>query len=296
MQVLVIDIGGTAIKYNLFDAKGTPIETTHEEPTQIDFIKGTNHILDQVLTITAHYAPVIEGVAISSAGVVDAQKGEIAYAGPTIPAYQGTAFKQAIQDAFQLPASVENDVSCAALGEVWRGAAKDQTSAVCLTLGTGIGGAVVLNGEIWHGYAHTAGEVGYLPINGHAWQEIASTTALCQRYSERAKVAQVVDGRYILAQYDAGEVLAKQVLEETMLDFSLGLASICYLINPERIIVGGGIMARSDVLLPMIKTSLSEVIQGEIFLPKDIVASPLGNDANQYGALYHFLKEIVVQP
>lgn len=291
MLVLVLDIGGTAIKYNLFTPNGEAVETTKEVPTAVDMATGENHILDQVCELTAHYAPIIDGVAISSAGVVDSQQGTIAYAGPTIPHYQGTAFKQTIWEQFHLPASIENDVSCAALGEVWRGAAKDATSAMCLTIGTGIGGAVVLDGQIWHGITHTAGEVGYLPVNGSPWQDQASTTALVERYRTLAAVDVVVDGRVVFERYDQGDQAAKQAITQTMQDFSLGLASICYLLNPERIIIGGGIMARSDVLLPLITTQLRAIIQDEIFLPQQILASPLGNDANQYGALYHFLTE-----
>ncbi|MDO4679821.1 MAG: ROK family protein [Aerococcus sp.] len=292
MLILVLDIGGTAIKYNLFTPQGEAVEATHEVPTAVDLKTGENHILEQVLALTEHYQAVIDGVAIASAGVVDVKQGRITYAGPTIPNYQGTNFKQAIWDQFQLPVSVENDVSAAALGEVWRGAAKEATSAVCLTIGTGIGGAVILNGDIWHGISHTAGEVGYLPVKSQAWQDIASTTYLCCHYSELKGIDHVVDGRYVFSQYDQGDATAEQAIENTMHNFSLGLATICYLVNPERLIIGGGIMARAEVLLPMIERHLHQFIQGEIFLPKQIVPSPLGNDANQYGALYQFLQEI----
>ncbi|MCI5775885.1 MAG: ROK family protein, partial [Aerococcus sp.] len=157
MAILCIDIGGTAIKYNILSETGEPIEPTKEVPTGVDNEAGTNHILDQVYELIEHYGATIEGVAIASAGVVDPKKGEITYAGSTIPDYIGTNFKTAIKDKFGLPCSVENDVSCMGYAENWRGKAKDAKSAVCLTLGTGIGGAVFIDGEMWHGVHYTAG-------------------------------------------------------------------------------------------------------------------------------------------
>ena len=109
---VVIDIGGTSIKYGLADAKGQLLET-HEMPTEAQ--KGGPHILNTTKEIVARYLKKhpLAGVAISSAGMVDPDKGEIFYAGPQIPNYAGTQFKKEIEETFRIPCEIENDVNCA---------------------------------------------------------------------------------------------------------------------------------------------------------------------------------------
>ena len=127
------DIGGTSIKYGLADAKGQLLET-HEMPTEAQ--KGGPHILNTTKEIVARYLKKhpLAGVAISSAGMVDPDKGEIFYAGPQIPNYAGTQFKKEIEETFQIPCEIENDVNCAGLAEVTTGHAKGSNNAVCLTI------------------------------------------------------------------------------------------------------------------------------------------------------------------
>ena len=145
---VVIDIGGTSIKYGLADAKGQLLET-HEMPTEAQ--KGGPHILNTTKEIVARYLKKhpLAGVAISSAGMVDPDKGEIFYAGPQIPNYAGTQFKKEIEETFQIPCEIENDVNCAGLAEVTTGHAKGSNNAVCLTIGTGIGGCLLLDGQVF---------------------------------------------------------------------------------------------------------------------------------------------------
>ena len=176
---VVIDIGGTSIKYGLADAKGQLLET-HEMPTEAQ--KGGPHILNTTKEIVARYLKKhpLAGVAISSAGMVDPDKGEIFYAGPQIPNYAGTQFKKEIEETFQIPCEIENDVNCAGLAEVTTGHAKGSNNAVCLTIGTGIGGCLLLDGQVFHGFSNSACEVGYLHLPDGAFQDLASTTSMWQ--------------------------------------------------------------------------------------------------------------------
>lgn len=134
---LSIDIGGTAIKYGLLTATGTFIEK-HEMATEA--YKGGPAILEKVKDLIKQYQEKnpLSGVAISSAGMVDPDKGEIFYSGPQIPNYAGTSFKSEIEDCFHIPCEIENDVNCAGLAEAISGNAKDSKVALCLTIGTGI--------------------------------------------------------------------------------------------------------------------------------------------------------------
>ena len=156
---LAIDIGGTNIKYGLIDEAENLIES-HEMPTEAE--KGGPGILGKTKALVESYLEenTILGVCISSAGMVDPDKGEIFYAGPQIPNYAGTQFKKEIEETYQIPCEIENDVNCAGLAEVMSGNGQGAQVAVCLTVGTGIGGCLLINGEIFHGFSNSACEVG----------------------------------------------------------------------------------------------------------------------------------------
>ena len=139
MNYLCIDIGGTSIKYALFNREGEKVSEVFQTPTIKD--ETSNQILPTVLKLVEQFKDQIRGVAISSAGVVDAN-GNIAYAGYTIPGYTNTPIKEKVESTFGIPCTVENDVNCACLGEVWKGSAQNVSSAVMLTIGTGVAGAV----------------------------------------------------------------------------------------------------------------------------------------------------------
>ena len=136
---VAIDIGGTNIKYGLIDQEGQLVES-HEMPTEAH--KGGPHILQKTKDIVVSYLEKgpVAGVAISSAGMVDPDKGEIFYAGPQIPNYAGTQFKKEIETSFAIPCEIENDVNCAGLAEAVSGSGKGASVTLCLTIGTGIGG------------------------------------------------------------------------------------------------------------------------------------------------------------
>ena len=137
----------------------------------------------------------IEGICISAARVVDNKKGEIIYSGPTIPKYTGTKLKEELEKEFSLPCEVENDVNCAGLGEYWKGAGKNSKSMVCITIGTGIGGSIILDGQLLNGIGYTAGEIGYMDVNGNYIQNIASSKYLVQKVQKEKKEKEGIEGK-----------------------------------------------------------------------------------------------------
>lgn len=292
MYILGIDIGGTTIKSDLYTEKGISINAFREIPTNINYQDQSNNILSDVLQLIRDYREEysFDYVSISSAGVVDSNKGKIIHAGYTIPAYTGTELKMMIEGQFPVKCYVENDVNCAALGELWLGAANSSNSSVCLTIGTGIGGAIILDGTIWNGFKFSAGEVGYIPVQGQKWQDIASTTAICNNYSARTG-KKGINGKFIFDLYENNDKEAQIVIEEFIENFCLGLLPIIYIVNPEQIIIGGGIMNRASILLPKIQERITQMIESKFFIPKQIIAAKLGNDAGRIGAVYHLLKQ-----
>ena len=293
MKIIGIDIGGTTIKADLYDDFGTSLNQFKEIETIIDYDLGTNQILNQVCDLIGEYILnySIDGVGISTAGVVNANTGEIIYAGYTIPGYIGVNFTSEIEKRFGLSTFVENDVNCAALGELWKGQAKDKKNVVMVTIGTGIGGSIIVNGQIVNGFNYTAGEVGYIPVGNSDWQSKASTTALIHLYQKKSlKTNQT--GRTFFTDLSSGDKIAKETFEIFVENLTKGLLAISYLLNPEILILGGGILAKKDVLLPEIQSSLAKNVMDNRFLPKNVVAATLGNEAGRIGAVKNFLDRI----
>ena len=293
MKIIGIDIGGTTIKADLYDDLGTSLNQFKEIETIIDYDLGTNQILNQVCDLIGEYILnySIDGVGISTAGVVNANTGEIIYAGYTIPGYIGVNFTSEIEKRFGLSTFVENDVNCAALGELWKGQAKDKKNVVMVTIGTGIGGSIIVNGQIVNGFNYTAGEVGYIPVGNSDWQSKASTTALIHLYQKKSlKTNQT--GRTFFTDLSSGDKVAKETFEIFVENLTKGLLTISYLLNPEILILGGGILAKKDILLPEIQSSLAKNAVDNRFLPKNLVAATLGNEAGRIGAVKNFLDRI----
>ena len=211
-RYFALDIGGTKTKYALLGEKGE-ILSAYEKDTEAQ--RGGSFILENVKgeirrvlaelkgnppegaqadtkgdakaerTTEAKTEPLLSGICISTAGMVDEIKGEIIHAGPQIPEYKGCKWKEEIERRFSIPCEVENDVKCAGLGEYSFGSGKGTSSMLCLTIGTGIGGSFILNGEVYHGTSHSAMEIGYMQIPGGMFQRMASTSALVKRVASR---------------------------------------------------------------------------------------------------------------
>ncbi|MEE1108154.1 ROK family protein [Macrococcoides canis] len=289
MKILGIDIGGTSIKADIYDENGKNLMQFSMHPTQIDKDKQTNKILEQVYELVESYMKnnIIDGIAISTAGVVN-NNGEIVFAGSTIPGYSGIAIKESLEKRYNLPVSVQNDVNCAALAEMWLGNAKNTTSSFMITIGTGIGGALVIDNQLIQGYNFTAGEVGYIPIQGERWENKASASALIKAYEIRSGLKNQ-DGILFFEALEKGDALAQEVFNEFIDSLAEGLIIISYLFNPEVIIIGGGIMSRENVIIPALRNRISKKEYNQIFLPKKILSAKFGNEAGRLGATRYFL-------
>ena len=158
MATMVLDIGGTAIKSGLFD--GETLSDIQETPTEAGL--GGAHVVQRSKDIIASYRErcPFDRIGISTAGQVDPVSGQIIYANENIPGYTGTRLGEIIAQTFHVPTAVENDVNAAAIGESVFGAGKGRREFVCLTYGTGVGGAIFSGGRLYSGCSYSAGEFG----------------------------------------------------------------------------------------------------------------------------------------
>ena len=315
-RYFALDIGGTKTKYALLGEKGE-ILSTYEKDTQAQ--RGGSFILENVKgeirrvlaelkgnppegaqadtkvdakaerTTEAKTEPLLSGICISTAGMVDEIKGEIIHAGPQIPEYKGCKWKEEIERRFSIPCEVENDVKCAGLGEYSFGSGKGTSSMLCLTIGTGIGGSFILNGEVYHGTSHSAMEIGYMQIPGGMFQRMASTSALVKRVASRkGEPEELWNGKRIFGEVAKEDKICLEELDRLCDALSIGLSNLCYAFNPECIVLGGGIMEQKDILLPKIWGHLQEHLVPIVAENTRLLAASLGNRAGLLGAYVHF--------
>ena len=297
MYYICIDIGGTSIKYGVLSEKGeifidgtVSTKVTEKENFILSDVKK---LIRNILDEYKNYE--IKGICISTAGVVNPEKGEIAYAGPTIPKYTGTKIKEELEKEFSIPCEVENDVNCAGLGEYWKGAGKGSKSMVCLTIGTGIGGSVILDGKLLNGIGYTAGEIGYMDVNGNYIQNIASSKYLVEKVQkekeEKEGITDAITGVDIFELAKKGDEICIAGIDEIISNLAVGVRNIIYLLNPEVIAIGGGITAQKEYLEEKIRKEVNDGMISDMFRKTRIELAQQGNQAGLLGALYNFLNK-----
>ena len=291
MHYICFDIGGTSIKYGAADEKGNLL-LKGEVPNEIQ-TKGVDGFIESLASLTERYKREydLQGIAVSTAGVVDLDKGVVLYAPKYFPGYPGTSLGERLEERCGLPCTVENDVNAAALGEYWLGAGQGAKSLFCITVGTGIGGCAILDGRVIHGAAFCAGEAGLQHISPEgSWEEMASTRALIRNVAKKKGLPETeLDGKKIFAMVQNGDADAVAAIEKQMEDLAVGLANICYILNPELIIVGGGIAAQEAYLYPKLDAALRKRLLPFVYDRLSLRFAALKNDAGMIGALYNFL-------
>lgn len=287
-KYISIDIGGTAIKYGLMNENGE-ILTSSEMKTEA--YKGGPAILEKVVGIVENYRKdaKISGVCISTAGMVDIEKGEIFYSAPLIPNYTGTKFKSIIEEKFGIPCEVENDVNCAGLAEHISGAAKDSKVSLMLTIGTGIGGCAVIDGKVFRGFSGSACEVGYMHMYGSDFQTLGAASILTRKVAEwKNELETEWNGKRIFERAKRGDELCMRAIDEMVDVLGQGISNICYVLNPEVVVLGGGIMAQETYLREKIERALDKWLVPAIRSKTRLEFAKHRNYAGMIGAFYHF--------
>jgi predicted NBD/HSP70 family sugar kinase len=288
-RYISIDIGGTAIKYGVIEEDGT-ILSRMEKPTEAH--KGGPAILEKVIGIVAELtqSEEISGVGISTAGMVDTEKGEIFYAAPIIPDYTGTKFKESIETRFGIPCEVENDVNCAGLAEYKSGASKGSKIALMLTIGTGIGGSIVINDEVFHGFSGSACEVGYMHMMESDFQTLGAASILTKKVAQwKHEPEEEWNGYHIFEEAKKGDERCNQAINEMCDVLGKGIANICYVLNPEVVVLGGGIMAQEEYLRDKIQGAIDKYLVPSIAKHTRLAFAKHRNSAGMLGAFYHFM-------
>jgi len=287
MNILAIDIGGTMVKYGLISSDGEILST---DKIETEAEKGLENILNKIDNIFKRYKennPV--GIAVSGTGQINGIIGKVIGGNPIIPNWIGTNLVKILEKKYNLPAVLENDVNCVALGEKWIGAGKDLSNFICLTIGTGIGGGIILNNQLFRGENFVAGEFGHILIKKGEFEQFASTTALIRLVKERTE--KTLNGKEIFDLEKKEIVEYQEVISEWIENLTDGLSSIVYCFNPANIILGGGVIGQGEPLINRIKNSLFKKIGPQFKEKLNIIQAKLGNNAGMIGASYLLLEK-----
>ncbi|MFH1709020.1 MAG: ROK family protein [Planctomycetota bacterium] len=303
-QAIGIDIGGTKIVGAVVDADGT---IGRRIQVQTEAHKGGDAVLQKLVDIvTGLRTPAIVGVGIGTPGPVDTKHGVVKQV-VNIAGWQDTPVARLMQERINLPTWLGNDGNVAALAEYWKGAGRGKKVVVVLTLGTGVGSGVVIDGAIMDGATGWAAELGHVSIafDGRKCacgktgciEAYASANATFKRYVEKLGSrtdtlvmqkaggdAGRIDAKMVCDAAREGEPLASEVVGETGFYLGVFCGSLINALNPDVILLGGGMSAAGDILFDRVREVAGRESLRDPFAATAILPAALGNDAGLVGA------------
>jgi len=314
--ILGIDVGGTNIKSGLVDYQG---RTDFFQSVSTKKEEGPEYVLSQIEGIIEFYKNIIEkdtilaGVGVALPGSVDSSRG-ICLFSPNLH-WENIEVSERLKNSTGLEVNLINDANAACLGEYFFGAGRGCGNLICITIGTGIGCAFILEHKLFVGASGLASEAGHMVImvdgppcscgRKGCLESLISATAIVRRTREKMKagfptrINQMIDDKLdlmstkIIAEaFREGDPLAMEIMLETKKYLAVGLANLVNILNPEKIILGGGVIGAEDILLNGLITKVKEIVYPTFKQPLEILTSGLGNQAGVVGAASLLFKQI----
>lgn len=291
VRIAALDIGGTAIKCGIWD--GARMAAVREHPSAAR--EGGPVLMDQAKAILSGMLP-FDAIGISTSGEVDIHTGRICSANGNIPGYLGMPVANILQGAFNVPVVVENDANAAALGELYYGCMRGESNFVYVTYGTGVGGAVIMNGELYFGKAFSAGSFGGMVVHPEQldagnllagrYESFASTSALVRRMQRINP--RLDNGRKIFEETESPVVLAE--INAWIHEIAIGLVTLVYAFSPPALVLGGGVMEQPH-LVDSIEAEVKRLAEPR-FNGIRIMRAKLGNIAGVLG-VSHLAQQLI---
>ena len=306
-----IDIGATNIKYGLVDQQGNVLYRD-QKPTVAEkgadaLIHLVGNIAERLLLFAAEDEHDVRWLGIGTPGAVDVKSGTVIGPCPNIAGWQGVEIGRILNERLNMPIWVDNDVNAMALAEARFGAAIGYNSVVCVAVGTGVGGGLIINGKIWRGATHSAGEVGHMTINFEGppcynestgcIESYCCSQAMIKRTTERLEKNMTpvfeevlggdVDGlniKKLFAAAKKGDETAMEVINETADYLAIGLAGVVNLLNPEIVVIGGGIADGGAGFVDAVSAGIRSRAFDSAVKELRVARATLGNDAGFIGA------------
>ncbi len=293
MRYLGIDVGGTFTKYAVMDENGqifskSKVKSINENIET--FIKTFVDIFDSV-------DEKIDGIALSVPGMIDHENG-VMLNGGSFKFINNFNIVKELEDRLSVPVSVENDAKSAALAELWKGSLKGYKNAVTMVCGTGIGGAIIMDGKVLRGMNFMSGEFSYLITNSNNPTEFTnmfgfkcSVPALVEKVGKLKGIEEEIDGEKVFEMANNGDEEVIQCIREYAKHLAVQITNLQYTFDQEVTTIGGGISAQK-LLIDLVREELVKINEAWIYeLPvPDVTVCEFFNDSNIIGALYAHLK------
>ena len=309
MNRIGIDVGGTNVKIALVDENGKIIYS-NSIPTRAELgyeftVNNIEQAIYDLLKETKHTSADIEGIGFGFPGQVDYKEGIVRNA-PNIPGWVEVPIAKIFEEEFHIPTRVDNDVRCAALGELNYGAGKGCENLICITIGTGIGSGLIVNGKLVRGASNAAGEIGHIKLQYHdgpicgcgdtgcleAFASGPAIVAMAEEYikgGKSTKYREMANGNpitpYIVCEAaKAGDPVAQRIFATIGEYIGIGMAGVVNLLNPEKIIVGGGVADAGDYIINPLVDAIKRRSMKIAGSTVQVVHAQLGNTAGVIGA------------
>lgn len=282
-----VDIGGTKILILITDLDGNLLHS-EKHPSSSD-IEKINQLTKDAIGRSGINEDDLLAIGFGIPGITDSDKGIVLEA-PALQ-WKNKPFIREVEPFFTAPIFINNDVNCAAIGERWLGSAKYVDDIVHLSIGTGVGGAIITGGQLVQGFRNMAGEVAYL-VEREDWIERREN-----RFSDFGLFEKKVSGtalsdsgftsEELFQQYRSGNQVAIKRIEQFMLTLSIAIANIASLLNPEMVVIGGGVSRSMNVVIDQIREMVANLTPIEC----RIELASLGEQSAAYGAIAYALEK-----
>lgn len=292
-----IDLGGTSIKYGLVNSSSVVLwSAKRPTPAKISRKEIVNTLCEAVLEtvqIAKQMDLEVVSVGVGTPGIVK-DKNIVLGAADNLTDWENVPLGDLIKAEVKLPTYVANDADMMATGEFSKFGFVDET-LLYFTLGTGIGGALIIKGELFQGHFGMGGEFGMFPmiVDGQVlnWEDVASTSAMVKLYQDQCdqNLKGTIDGKYIVQSFLENQPLAVDVVETVSKYVAIGIAGYVNALNPSKVIIGGGISSAGDFFIDKIRSKVSQYALKESLENVSIDKAKLGNDAGFVGAAIYSL-------
>ena len=304
---LGIDIGGTAVKFGLVNGEGVMASEVSEYSVKFDNYETP--IIETVVKSAKEFMSKnnknffdINGIGVSATGGINSKLGIVEGSAGHIKNWEGTNIKKRLEAEFGMNTVVLNDANAAALGEMWKGAAKGRENVVVMTIGTGVGGGIIVDSKILLGSKGFAGEIGHIPVNVNGEECSCGNTGCIEHYgSTSALVRNIknavisgeiiginedeIDGRLIFKQVSAGNKVVIKYVDEWINYISAALVGLVHIFNPEMVILGGGVSKQKEFFVDKVRDKVLHSVMDNFAQSLSIEAAELGNNAGIIGAV-----------
>lgn len=299
-----LDLGGTFLKYAIGNQNGTVIykgkRPSRADQSQQEVFKVMFEAVHELLGVADKHKGVLAAIGVGSPGAIDFENGRLIGSTPNIQHWENADIRAQLEAEFSIPVWADNDANIMAFAEARHGAAEGHKNVICATLGTGIGGGILIDGELYRGKNYTAGEIGHLMIvhdglpcncgGKGCFEQYASAPAMVRHYAEileanGKKLPKDASTVTIFANAAAGEKEAQQAIDMTVDYLGTGFASLTNIFNPEIIVIGGGVAEAGDEFIAKIRENVFSKAMKPTLKDLKIVRATLGNDAGFIGAI-----------